>query len=88
MHSFYEKLIFSLENPIFHKKNKFFLLMVIFEFYAKNAAEWWSRELGSRSVNLFPSVHAFNPFNSFWAPLHIVQGTHLGQPLIPDSGVS
>ena len=32
-------------------------LVVIFEFYAKNAAEWWSRELGSRSVNLFPSIH-------------------------------
>ena len=32
-------------------------LVVIFEFYAKNVAEWWPRELGSRSVNLFPSTH-------------------------------
>ena len=32
-------------------------LVVIFEFYAKKAAEWWSRELGGSSVNLFPSVH-------------------------------
>ena len=51
---------FCAENEIFFnervKKLVSEALVVIFEFYAKNAAEWWPRELGSRSVNLFPSV--------------------------------
>ena len=31
-------------------------LGVIFAIYAKNAAERWSRELPSRSLNLFPNI--------------------------------
>ena len=47
-------------------------LVVICEFYAKNDAEWWSRELGSRSVNLFPSIDLL--LFTRWMPCKAAKG--------------